>query len=414
MRKVKVLEIVLSNPTGVYFSGQILQGHVNMELGDNIKLKDIRLVVRGKAFVHWTEQLMRGPGESRFREIRHHSAREDYVDWSQSLLGRAPSSGSSTKRELPAGQYTYPFQFQLPRSVPTSFEGQHGYLRYWVKVTIQRPWNHDASAKKVFTVIYPVDLNRDPSASVTVQSQKQKKLCCLCCRSGPVTAVLAVAQRGFVPGETIHVHGEVTNMSRRKMASSSVELLMTVMYHTPTKSRAMTQQVGKVKRGNIPAGDSDHWEAEKMVIPPLPPSHLHGCSIIDIKYQLQLRVEPVGPAFDLSVPLEIVIGTIPLNAVVQRFVAAYQLTPPTPHRHALPALPGYGPAHGHHGAAPDVTPKRTHGFAPYVFGHTRARDEDDDENTRGDSHYTPAYTYYTWQPDDLQQRRQQTGVRFAA
>lgn len=49
---------------------------------------DIRLVVRGKAFVHWTEQLMRGPGESRFREIRHHSAREDYVDWSQSLLGR--------------------------------------------------------------------------------------------------------------------------------------------------------------------------------------------------------------------------------------------------------------------------------------------------------------------------------------
>lgn len=73
----------------------------------------------------------------------------------------------------------------------------------------------------------------------------------------------------------------------------------------------------------------------------------------------QLRVEPVGPAFDLSVPLEILIGTIPLNAVVQRFVAAYQLTPPTPHRHALPALPGYGPAHGHHGAAPDVTPKRS-------------------------------------------------------
>ena len=56
-----------------------------------------------------------------------------------------------------------------------------------------------------------------------------------------------------------------------------------MIYHTPTKSRAMTQQVIKVKHGPIPAGDSDLWEEEKLVIPPLPPSYLNGCSIIDIK-----------------------------------------------------------------------------------------------------------------------------------
>ncbi|KAK7495975.1 hypothetical protein BaRGS_00012676 [Batillaria attramentaria] len=163
MGKVNLLEVVLSNPTGVYFAGQTLQGHVNLELNNNLKLRDIRISVRGKAFVHWTEQLMRGPGESRFREIRHHSSTEEYVDWSQSLLGRTSESG--TKRELPAGQYTYPFQFQLPSNAPTSFEGQYGYLRYWAKVTIERPSNNDQSAKKVFTVICPVDLNRDPTAN---------------------------------------------------------------------------------------------------------------------------------------------------------------------------------------------------------------------------------------------------------
>ncbi|KAL8565301.1 hypothetical protein ACOMHN_001199 [Nucella lapillus] len=72
---------------------------------------------------------------------------------------------SGTKRELTSGQYTYPFQFQLPSNGPTSFEGQHGYLRYWVKVIIDRPWNHDQSAKKVFTLICPVDLNREPSTA---------------------------------------------------------------------------------------------------------------------------------------------------------------------------------------------------------------------------------------------------------
>ena len=61
-----------------------------------------------------------------------------------------------------------------------------------------------------------------------------------------------------------------------------------MLYHTPTKSRALTQQVTKVKRGPIPAGGSDLWEEEKLVIPPVPPSFLNGCSIIDIKYTLEV------------------------------------------------------------------------------------------------------------------------------
>ena len=39
MVKINVLEVVLSNVNGVYFSGQVLQGHVNLELGKTLKLK---------------------------------------------------------------------------------------------------------------------------------------------------------------------------------------------------------------------------------------------------------------------------------------------------------------------------------------------------------------------------------------
>ncbi|XP_046545836.1 arrestin domain-containing protein 3-like [Haliotis rubra] len=328
MGKLSVFKIALSNVHGVYFAGQMLQGHVILELNEPVKLKGIRITFRGRAFVHWTEQLMRGPGESRFREIRHHAAKEEYFDVSHPLIPRG-SGNNDEKRILAPGQYTYPFQFELPANLPSSFEGQHGYLRYWIKVTMEKPWKNDYSTKKVFTVLCPMDLNREPSSGVASPSvKKNKRLCCLCCRSGPVSAVLSVQQKGFVPGEAIVITGEVNNMSSRKMGGSSVELKMTTVFHSTTKSRAITQQVGKLKRGPISCGDTDIWDGEKLIIPPLPPSFLLGCSIIDIKYIIELRVDPVGPAFDLSIPIEILIGTIPVRSAVQNYIRNNQIAPP--------------------------------------------------------------------------------------
>ncbi|XP_048257824.1 arrestin domain-containing protein 3-like [Haliotis rufescens] len=327
MGKLSVFKIALSNVQGVYFAGQMLQGHVILELNEPVKLKGIRITFRGRAFVHWTEQLMRGPGESRFREIRHHAATEEYFDVSHPLIPRG-SGNNDEKKILAPGQYTYPFQFELPGNLPSSFEGQHGFLRYWVKVTMEKPWKNDYSTKKVFTVICPMDLNREPSSGHPLQSRKNKRLCCLCCRSGPVSAVLGLQQKSYVPGEAIIITGEVNNMSSRKMGGSSVELKMTTVFHSTTKTRAVTQQVGKLKRGPIATGDTDIWDGEKLIIPPLPPSFLLGCSIIDIKYIIELRVDPVGPAFDLAIPIEILIGTIPVRSAVQKYIRNNQITPP--------------------------------------------------------------------------------------
>ncbi|XP_071114939.1 arrestin domain-containing protein 3-like [Haliotis cracherodii] len=327
MGKLSVFKIALSNVQGVYFAGQMLQGHVILELNEPVKLKGIRITFRGRAFVHWTEQLMRGPGESRFREIRHHAAKEEYFDVSHPLIPRG-SGNNDEKKILAPGQYTYPFQFELPGNLPSSFEGQHGFLRYWVKVTMEKPWKNDYSTKKVFTVVCPMDLNREPSSGHPLQSRKNKRLCCLCCRSGPVSGVLGLQQKSYVPGEAIIITGEVNNMSSRKMGGSSVELKMTTVFHSTTKTRAVTQQVGKLKRGPIATGDTDIWDGEKLIIPPLPPSFLLGCSIIDIKYIIELRVDPVGPAFDLSIPIEILIGTIPVRSAVQRYIRNNQITPP--------------------------------------------------------------------------------------
>ncbi|XP_050401776.1 arrestin domain-containing protein 3 [Patella vulgata] len=388
MGKFKTFEIVLNSPHSVYFAGDILQGHVNIELNEAMKLKGIRVIFRGKAFVHWTDQNMRGPGESRYREIRHHSATEEYFDVSNTLLSKDPATKSET-RVIPAGQYTYPFQFQLPSNIPSSFEGQYGHIRYYIKVMIEKPWRCDYTCQKVYTVICPLDLNRDPAAATPIRSQKQKKLCCLCCRTGPVSATLSLNQRGFVSGETIHVDAEITNLTRRKMGATSIELKMTTTFFTKTKTRSVTQQIMKRKRGRVATGESENWNSEPIVIPPLAPSLLIGCNIIDVRYILELRVEPVGPAFDLSIPIEIFIGTVPLHSTIQRHLAISQGRQSYHHSHGAGAEQLYHPN----------TYLPPPGFAKYPFYTSRVTEEDDEDRDKGDNYYTPAYVYYLWNSD---------------
>lgn len=49
------------------------------------------------------------------------------------------------------------------------------------------------------------------------------------------------------------------------------------------------QEVARVSRPGFDAYGRDQWNGEKLVIPPLPPSYLAGCRIIDIRYILQVR-----------------------------------------------------------------------------------------------------------------------------
>jgi len=73
----------------------------------------------------------------------------------------------SNKFVLPAGNYSYPFQFQLPPNLPSSFEGYYGHVRYWVRGTIDKPWNFDHMTKTPFTVVSALDLNSLPEANVS-------------------------------------------------------------------------------------------------------------------------------------------------------------------------------------------------------------------------------------------------------
>ena len=43
--------------------------------------------------------------------------------------------------------------------MPTSVEKRNGYVRYWLKGIIDRPWRFDITTKAAFTMIEHVDIN---------------------------------------------------------------------------------------------------------------------------------------------------------------------------------------------------------------------------------------------------------------
>ncbi|XP_067664748.1 arrestin domain-containing protein 3-like [Haliotis asinina] len=394
MGKLNSFVIVFSQTQDIYYPGQTIRGHVTVDLNDTMKMRGIRLRFEGKAKVEWEE----GSGDNE----KHYSAKEKYFKDDILLDGRG-SEASGAELHLAAGLHTYPFTYQLPEQIPSSFEAKYGNVRYFAKCIIDKPWKFDHETMKPFTVIYPLDLNEDESALMPVKESNSKTVGCLCCESGPINATFAIDRQGYVPGEAIILKAEIDNMSNGQIESSSVTLTMETTFRVKHKTKYKQNKVAKLKHGSILMGEHDYWNGDQLVIPPLPPSYLRCCSIIDVKYILMLTVRPPGLAFDLNIQLPVIIGTIPLQSVIDSHPAimhpaASSSFPPSAYPPGeTPPTDTFSPGAGF---ASPVYPQQRSALPPSyeecVFGKVNISEEGDSKYLQGVTEYAPAYAYYDW------------------
>lgn len=85
-----------------------------------------------------------------------------YFDQNQYLLG----SNQSTEINLFAGVHTYPFEFILPKEIPSTFKGKFGYVRYTIKAALKFKRKFEQEVEIEFIVITNVDLDRIPGSKV--------------------------------------------------------------------------------------------------------------------------------------------------------------------------------------------------------------------------------------------------------
>lgn len=116
---------------------------------------------------------------------------------------------------IPAGKNNYPFEVSLPAGVPSSFEGDHGNVNYYLEASLKRSDGQDVVETIKINVKGVLDLNSNHDAQVDrPEVATEKHLCCFCCKTGPIGFHFRIlGKSGVVAGEKVPFSAEAYNMS---------------------------------------------------------------------------------------------------------------------------------------------------------------------------------------------------------
>ncbi|CAP35730.2 Protein CBR-ARRD-17 [Caenorhabditis briggsae] len=299
-------EIVFNNPEETYFAGQEISGKVIIENKEPKKVNEILLELKGRARTYWTKH----SGKSR----KHCSHSEPYFleqfNTGYTHKFTVVKDGKEKERVLPAGIHQVPFSYTLPKSLPSSFEGEFGHIRYTCKAICERPWDFDIVTRKAFTVVGIEDINSDSKLNEPITCIESNHAVTFCCRStGSVTGEIRIPKCGFTPGEKIDVSYKVINLSS-KTRNTALRFVQQATYKAKTFAghehiKTVVRVISKIDKGEVPGGTTTEWQDESITIPSLPPK-LGKCKILSVNYAVELEIDQT-----LTVPCPIVIGSIP-------------------------------------------------------------------------------------------------------
>ncbi|CAO1405671.1 unnamed protein product [Diamesa tonsa] len=398
---LKECEIRLDSPVNTYYAGQTVNGTVVYTFDSPKKVRGIKIRFLGEAHTQWTESENKTNTETNKTEEERTdvTGHEEYFQITYYLLGGI----NAGETELPAGTHTYPFTCALPPTLPSSFEGEHGHVRYTVKMTLDRPWKFDQDTKMAFTVISPVDLNKIERLREPHKLVLEKTFCCFCCASAPLTVVIALPVTGYVSGQTIPLLAEIDNASNVDVEKIKFLFRKNLAFHTmaPRMTKRDVKIIGELAIG--PFNRSEQRTVKQTLdIPPLPPSNLDNCGIIDLHYDLQVICEVSGMHANLEGVIPITLGTVPLSGYQPQAPANQSIdftTMPT-----QPVSPdnvggavGWNMADGNQ-LYPNIPPPT---FTETEYQSRTIKDKGDNEHTRlmgNQDSFSPRYPTYTFQP----------------
>ncbi|XP_039254402.2 arrestin domain-containing protein 3-like [Styela clava] len=393
MPSLQTFRVIFSDQKTIYKPGDTISGTVEVSLSEAMQMKELKVKITGKAHVGWHEYY----GQN--NHVYHYNKQGLFKE--KTIVYGEGGSSADDATTLAQGSHSFPFSFRLPSPLPSSYEDKIGYVRYYAKAKIVRPWKYDHNTKSMFTLLDILDLNKEQDMMAPSSGDEEKYLCCLCCKSGPIKGKIETDRKGYVPGEWIVATGSVKNKSKSKVQQTSVELMKIVTYRAKMKTKTETYSMQQVFGSHCSKGKTASLENVKLQIPPLPPTENKHCKIIDINYAVMVHGHLRTCAIDLRGYAPIVIGTVPLQSLpmysgtndgVQKRtespqpVAYPSLSDPDSTVIQNPTTVSAETAYGLQVPPPPSYVAATEGSFTVV----------DDEYTRGDKTYTPQYTFYDW------------------
>ncbi|XP_033112535.1 arrestin domain-containing protein 3-like [Anneissia japonica] len=378
--KLQLFQIILDQTQAVYAPGNVVSGRVDIAVEKDVNLRLCEIHFKGLANVHWSEQHSSGSGKNRHTRTVHYRANEDYFNVQQQLLVK----GANNEVVLSAGHHCFPFSFQLPHSnLPTTFEGAHGWVRYYLEAVLDETWwKFNKRCKVGITVISPVDCNANPVLLNPMRRDETKEVCCCCCATH-INASFEIQRQAYCAGESIVHTGEVNNGSSRDL-EPFIELYQRVLFKATRKTRKIDNLVCKISEPEIGEGKRHGWNQKPLLIPPIAPT-LTNCSIIEASYFVRLHVD-IPMAVDCRIDIPVLIGTIPANVYSSGYNTQYGVVTQQPSAPPVAFADPY----------PNLPPPS---YASCVFGAVDMKEEDtSDDAFMGSTGFVPMYTYYGQPP----------------
>jgi hypothetical protein len=287
------LRIQLSS-NKVYHPGSTVTGSLLLDVDEAKSYKQILVQLSGRSYVRWSES----SGQS----SRNCTSLEPYFDSVAPLW----DSRQSPDGKLPPGQYNWPFSFVIPPSVPSSFEGKLGNIRYMLVgriVTGALKHNHD-----VMTLIPVQQLVQitDPRLLQPVRTEVQKTVGWLFSTSQPIIMSVAVPKTGFYIGDSLQLHASLENGSKRPI-TLTVCLKEYIVYHARGTYRRISRSLYRLRSDKVERQETKILD-EAITIPTNDTTILINSSCGNIKVTHRLKITCHIPrAFDLvtSIPIEL-------------------------------------------------------------------------------------------------------------
>ena len=172
----------------------------------------------------------------------HYQSHESYFNQNFLLLGHG------RKFYMKNGSHIFPFKFKLPHSIPSSFHGEHGMIRYKLKCTINRGRRTNPETVLDIYVISLFNLNIVTNARKSVIVNRCRQVPgCSDVENGNVNVCITMRKAGYVPGETIYVNADIRNCSMRVLKKIALQLVSIETYRTKLKT-TVTRKLLSVTR----------------------------------------------------------------------------------------------------------------------------------------------------------------------
>lgn len=178
----------------VFHGGELITGSLKIQLKKEVTINAIRIQFRGRAV---------------YLDPKHptkEAAEKVYFDKNFILLERPP--GHPEPGHFPWSAnflYSLPFECPLPKGCETSYEGPHGFIRYYARAILEtaEPDKAKYIVKQCFSIISSPELHQlVPPISDPISEKKTVRFGSCCCR-GKMTAEILLPKSSYAPGEDV-------------------------------------------------------------------------------------------------------------------------------------------------------------------------------------------------------------------